>query len=242
MNFTFKKNIISPHYNENGIFIRKNRSFIIRQKKLSKSKINIINYYWPYVGIDFQKDILNIETIFSKKSPLMIDIGFGNGHFLINMVKKNININFLGIEVYLPGIYYCVNQISLFNIFNLKIIYHDAVEVLRYMIPDNSISKIFIFFPDPWHKKKHYKRRLLTQNFIYLLSNKLIRGGAIYIKTDWKPYAYDIVSNISYIDCLYQVYLSEYVTIEKKPDEITNFEKKGLLLGRSIIDLIFLKK
>ncbi|NIG99414.1 MAG: tRNA (guanosine(46)-N7)-methyltransferase TrmB [Buchnera aphidicola (Periphyllus acericola)] len=163
------------------------KTFRLRNRKLTQGKIDILNLYWPIFGLDIKKKI-NFESYFLKKSSLILEIGFGYGESLINFASQNRNIRFIGIEVYIPGICFCLNKIHLFNLNNINIFYGDAINFLENHVQDILFNRINIFFPDPWNKRKHFKRRLIQKNFIKKISKNLIFNGFFHILTDSYSY------------------------------------------------------
>ncbi|QTM69048.1 tRNA (guanosine(46)-N7)-methyltransferase TrmB [Buchnera aphidicola (Hormaphis cornu)] len=235
-----KHNLITPKYSKNNIFLREIKSFVIRRKKLNKSQILAIKNFWMRYCISFKDSIIDLNTIFNEKLPIVLDIGFGSGKALIDMASKNSNLNFLGIEVYLPGIVSSLKLAHKLNLKNLKFIYHDAVEVIQYMIASNTIFKIILFFPDPWSKKKHHKRRIFTDIFITLISKKLINNGILHVVTDCKSYANDIIKKIKSLKKNNHLIMQYYFINKPYYRLTTKFESRGIALGNIIFDLIFL--
>lgn len=232
-------NILTPKYNNNGIFLRQIRSFVCRKGRITKSQLNGIEKYWQFMGINFQKKPLDFFSIFNSNSSVILEIGFGSGDSLVQTAINFPNKNFLGIEVYKSGIGACLNLSYSYNIKNLRLIYHDAVEVMKNMILDRTVSMVQIFFPDPWHKKRHHKRRMLQKCFLEIIAKKLMIGGILHVTTDLEEYAFYILDEIKEIDM--------YINLSKNKNFITNslspimtkFEKKAYLRGNKIFDLMF---
>lgn len=181
------KNFIGNNI-EKIIYQRSIRSFSLRNNKISKNKEKILTENWESIGINYRKKKIDLNNFFEKKNEIIIDIGFGSGSFLTSVAENNKNKNFVGIEVYKPGIVSCILKIIKLNINNLRIIYYDAIDVIKNMILNESISFIQLLFPDPWHKKKHHKRRIIQINFVKIIIKKLKVGGLFYIATDCKKY------------------------------------------------------
>lgn len=236
------KSVITPVYTKNNVFLRKTRSFVRRQRKLTKSQLIIAEKLWPMFCLDFKSHVLNVDTLFNKKKPIIVEIGFGSGDSLVQIASDNPNLNFLGVEVYLSGIVSCLKLIKNLNLKNLKLIYHDAVEVINHMFANNKIFKIQAFFPDPWYKKKHHKRRIFTKSFIKLINRKLVNNGILHIVTDCESYANNIVQTVAYLKKNNNLRLKKEKLINKSfLRTITKYEKRGIILGNSIFDLIFRK-
>ncbi|HXK00338.1 MAG TPA: tRNA (guanosine(46)-N7)-methyltransferase TrmB [Buchnera sp. (in: enterobacteria)] len=235
------KNIIIPKYNDHGVFLRKIRSFVVRNKKLNLSDNRIIKNIFPIMGFMFKKEIIIFNKIFNNSLPVILEIGFGTGKTLVDTAFKNQNKNFLGIEVHKNSIVKCLKYAYLKNITNLKIIYHDAEEVVNYMIKNKSLSVVQLFFPDPWHKKRHHKRRILKKNFVNLILKKLIIGGILHIATDCQNYADNIIDVINGIPGYKN--LSKNNTYIERPEyrPVTKFEKKAIFFNNVVFDLIFKK-
>lgn len=215
------------------------RSFVLRQGRLTKGQEQALTHLWPVFGIDYQSGT-NIE--FNHSQPTVLEIGFGMGASLVEMAKAAPNKNFLGIEVHKPGVGACLMAIEENQLANLKVMCHDAVEVLENMIPDNSLDKVQIFFPDPWHKARHNKRRIIQPEFVNLISQKLKSGGILHLATDWQHYAehmLDVLSNAEAFTNLSPT--NDYVP---RPEDrpITKFEKRGQNLGHGVWDLQFIRK
>ncbi|QCI21259.1 tRNA (guanosine(46)-N7)-methyltransferase TrmB [Buchnera aphidicola (Hyperomyzus lactucae)] len=235
-----RNNILIPKYNHNGTFLRQIRSFVCRKGRITRAQLQAIQKYWSLIGIDFQLKPLSLISIFDNyKAPIVLEIGFGSGKSLVKNAVKFPNKNFLGIEVYKSGIGSCLHFAYSSKINNLRIIYHDAIEVINTMISDRTLSKVQIFFPDPWNKKRHHKRRLLKSSFLEKIAKKLIISGILHIATDSEEYAYYILDEIKNIEKYKN--LSKNNTFIKRPifREITKFEKKGCLQGNKIFDLMF---
>ncbi|QCI20672.1 tRNA (guanosine(46)-N7)-methyltransferase TrmB [Buchnera aphidicola (Brachycaudus cardui)] len=234
-----KNNILIPQYNKNGIFLRQIRSFVCRRSRITQSQLKWIKKYWPLMGIDFQLEALNFLYIFNCDAPIVLEIGFGSGESLVQTAINFPDKNFLGVEVYKSGIGSCLHFAHIAKIKNLRVIYHDVTEVIHNMIMDNTLSKVQIFFPDPWKKKRHHKRRLIQSKFLEAISKKLIVGGTLHIATDSEEYAFYILEEIKNI--------KNYINLSKKNNFIlrpisritTKFEKKGHMRGNNIFDLLF---
>ncbi|WP_343188192.1 tRNA (guanosine(46)-N7)-methyltransferase TrmB [Buchnera aphidicola (Ceratoglyphina bambusae)] len=238
----YLKNSFKLCYKNNNIFFSKIKSFVLRRKKLRISYINVIRSYWNRFCINFLYNKINLKKKFNNKNPIIIDVGFGNGRKLYFDVKKNLNINFLGIEVYIKGVIYCLKKCNENGLENLKIIFYDAFKVFKYMILNNSIFKIQIFFPDPWEKKKHKKRRLINLFFLFLLREKLLKDGILHIITDSKDYYKNVKKNIKIIGGFKKFFfISNNKFINKNLFCYTKYEKKAKNVKKSIYNLIYIK-
>ncbi len=175
-------------------FTRPIRSFVKREGKLTTGQQNAIDELWSTQGVDLGSEQLDLDQLFGRKAPVVLEIGFGNGLSLADMAEAHPEMNFFGIEVHRPGVGSCLVQAKKRNLTNVRVSGDDAVLVLNQQIPDGSLDRIQIFFPDPWHKKRHYKRRLIQPNFVENLVKKLKVGGQIHVATDWQHYAEHVLA------------------------------------------------
>lgn len=212
-------------------------SFVNRTRKITEKQKKILERLWPLFGINYKNKKINIENIFRNKKSLNIEIGFGQGNCLIQNAKKFPKENFLGIEIYLPGIIYCLKQANNSKIKNLKIIRYNAYEVLKNMIPDYSVKLIQIFFPDPWEKKKHNKRRIINNDFLNLIKNKIKINGYIHIITDSQQYSLYILKIINKEYFIRSEIKNSNINFLHR--SLTKFELNSKKLNRKIIELIF---
>ncbi len=222
--------------------IRKIRSFARRSGRMTASQKKGLATYWDTFGIEFSNCLLDFKSLFGNDAAVNIEIGFGMGENILSVAQNKADENFIGIEVHQPAIGSILNKIHDLNLKNLKVINHDAVEVLTHQIKDHSLNSTSIFFPDPWHKSNHHKRRLISTKFIELLAPKLVKGGRIYLATDWEHYAkqmLDVMSNNKNLKNLSPA--NDYCKrMDFRP--ITKFERRGLRLGHNVWDLIFEKR
>jgi tRNA (guanine-N7-)-methyltransferase len=219
--------------------IRPIRSYVLRQGRLTKHQAEGIRLLSPIHVIPFESNILNWDTIFKNKGKKIIEIGFGMGDTTAEIAENLNKSNFIAIDVHSPGVGNLLNKIKEKELQNLKIIQHDAVEVLEKMIINKSLDAIHIFFPDPWHKKRHNKRRLIQKPFLELISKKLKKDGYIHIATDWEDYA-NWVIEIFNKNKMYKIKNSDF---SKKPSyrPKTKYENRGINLGHQVWDIVFIK-
>ena len=221
------------------VHLRKIQSFVKRSGRLSKAQAIGLNELWSDYGINITKDPLNFDELFLNTNNITLEVGFGNGDSLLEMAIKQPNQNFLGIEVYEAGVGRLINEASKNNLNNLKIIKEDAVEVLNNNITDNSISHFQLFFPDPWHKKKHHKRRIVQTSFLDLLSKKLKNKGIVHIATDWENYAEHIMEALE-LHKHFKNNAGDHIYSESPVNRpLTKFENRGHKLGHGVWDIIF---
>ncbi|HGI5214995.1 TPA: tRNA (guanosine(46)-N7)-methyltransferase TrmB [Providencia alcalifaciens] len=232
-------NVISPEYNEEGRVMRRVRSFVRRQGRLTKRQEEALESEWAEMGIDFVNEPFDFAKLFNNSNPVTLEIGFGMGASLVTMAAQNPDKNFLGIEVHAPGVGACLASAKEENVTNLRVMCHDAIEVLDFMIPNGSLEMVQLFFPDPWHKAKHNKRRIVQVPFAEKIRSKLIDGGVFHMATDWEPYAEHMLEVMTSVAGYENVSTTEdYVPRpESRPE--TKFEKRGQRLGHGVWDLMF---
>lgn len=209
------------------------RSFVLRQGRMTPGQQRAYDNEWPNYGVVLEGDsTLDLKTLFIKEQPVILEIGFGMGDTLVAMAEAHPELNFLGIEVHKPGVGHLLRLACEKNVTNLKVIRDDAVVLLRDYLADNSLFGVHIYFPDPWHKKKHNKRRLIQTSLLKRLEQKLQGDGYVHIATDWDDYALHIeeVFNES----------SRFKLSDKeinRPE--TKFERRGLKLGHQISEFVY---
>ena len=165
------------------------KSYVLRQGRLTRGQQQALDQLWPVYGIDFKPERLDLDTLFNRPAAITLEVGFGNGDSLIQQAGSNPQNNYLGIEVHRPGVGRLLHLADNAGISNVRVINHDAVEVLQQQIPDQGLDCVQLFFPDPWHKKRHHKRRIVKTEFIQLIHQKLKPGGLFHLATDWQDYA-----------------------------------------------------
>ena len=214
------------------------RSFVLRQGRLTKGQQYALEYLWPLYGIEMTNSELDFIKLFQREAPITLEIGFGNGESLAAMAKAAPERNFLGIEVHRPGVGRLLHLIKEYELNNLRIIHDDAVEVLKQYIPKYSINTVQLFFPDPWHKKKHNKRRIVQTEFVQLVHSLLTTGGIFHLATDWQEYAEHMSEVMEKNECFASISDSPFAN---RPDfrPLTKFENRGLKLGHNVWDLLY---
>jgi tRNA (guanine-N7-)-methyltransferase len=208
-----------------------NKSYVLRKGRITTAQKKAVELFWHEYGVEDIKSSINLNSFFSKKKKIALEIGFGSGENLIYLAENLRDISFVGIEVYDSGIGSLINKAKQKELKNLKIIREDAEEVLG-TFEKETFEFILLFFPDPWPKKRHHKRRLISEDFISLIESKLKPNGLVHVCTDWADYAHDIHALFKSME--------EFKSLEKLPRRIqTKFEKKGLALGHSIYEFAF---
>ena len=215
------------------------RSFVLRQGRVSNAQRRAYETLLSNYGIPFKENILDLETIFSRNAPKYIEIGSGMGETTAAIAKTNPQNDYLAIEVYTPGVGGLLLQIEELSLTNLRIIQHDAVEVLNCMIPLGCLDGIHIFFPDPWPKLRHHKRRLIQPGFVSILCKRIKHGGYIHVATDWENYAEQIHEVLRNEPQLTSTDKNHGQYQNYRPP--TKFEQRGVHLGHNIWDLVFKK-
>lgn len=225
---------------DNSIFRRPVRTFVIRAGRLTTSERKSYDELHHVWCIPYEHKTLNYTEIFNNTNPVIMEIGFGMGHATSIIAENNPDINYIGSEVHVPGVGRLLGDIKTKQLKNLYIIEHDALEILETMIPDNSLAGFHIFFPDPWPKKKHHKRRMLQRPRTDLLAKKLAPGGYLYFATDWQEYAESALEELKMTEGLANKYEGYAPHQEWRPR--TKFEQKGLDASRDIYELFFVKE
>ena len=222
------------------IIRREVKTFVLRAGRMTESQRVAYENLKNRWCIPFENKPLNFTEIFGNMNPVIVEIGFGMGAATSIIAQQNPDINYLGIEVHTPVVGKLLNEIQLHNLQNLYIVEHDAMEVLSQMIPDSSVSGFHVFFPDPWPKKKHHKRRLMQRPRTNILTQKLMDGGYIYMATDWEPYGEFALEELSLTQGLKNKYSGFAPHQQWRPE--TKFERKGLNAQRKICELFFVKE
>ncbi len=213
------------------------RSFVLRQGHLSPAQQRAVDTLMPRHGIPYTAQPLDLAQTFGRDAPKILEIGFGMGDSTATIALAHPENDYLTLEVHTPGVGNLLKLIDAEQITNIRIIQHDAVEVLRDMIADNSLDGVHIFFPDPWHKARHNKRRLIQSPFIAGLVQKIKPGGYLHAATDWQDYAEQILRVLGE-EPLLENTATDYATRpEYRP--LTKFEQRGLKLGHGVWDLVF---
>ena len=217
------------------------KSYVLRQGHMTPAQQKAIDDNWATFGIDFQAAPLDLTTAFGRANPKVLEIGFGMGVATAEIAQRLPETDFLAIDVHGPGVGNLCKLIAEQSITNIRVMRHDAVEVVEKMLPDNSLDGIHIFFPDPWHKKRHNKRRLIQAPFVAKLLPKLKSNGYIHLATDWEEYAQQMLDVLqSFPEQLANTAADFAPTPDYRPE--TKFEARGKRLGHGVWDLVFRKK
>jgi tRNA (guanine-N7-)-methyltransferase len=223
-------------------FSRRIKSFVLRQGRMSKGQQAALDRVWPKYGLEPQGSLLNLTELFGRDAPTYLEIGFGMGASLAKMAQDNPDRNYIGIEVHKPGVGALCKLIEESELSNIRIFNYDAVEILEKRIPPNSLSGVYLFFPDPWHKARHKKRRIVQPQFVANLAKHLVKDGEFHMATDWEDYAEHMMEVMSgapdYINAAGEGQFTP------RPDcrPLTKFEQRGHRLGHGVWDLIFKRR
>lgn len=219
--------------------LRQVRSFVLRTGRKTPSQQRAFDELWPKYGLQIADGMQNMAQLFGRQSDVVLEIGFGMGDSLIEMAKANLEIDFIGIEVHTPGVGRLLNLIEENHLTNIRVYSEDAIEVLENCIADHCLQKVQIFFPDPWHKKKHNKRRIIQAAFIQKLRKKLQPEGIIHLATDWEDYAGHMMEVMSAAEGFVNQQGEGIYAARPAFRPITKFERRGQRLGHGVWDLLF---
>lgn len=218
------------------------RSFVLRAGRMTDGQQRALEALWPRFGLDYTQAPCDLDALFGRRAPRVVEIGFGNGANLIQMATDRPDADFLGVEVHRPGVGRALLDIERLALHNVRLSNHDAVEVIGQQLPEGSLDEALVLFPDPWHKKRHHKRRLLNDAFVALLATRLKSGGVLRAATDWEPYA------IAMLEVLGACLLLENTAadggyVPRPPSrQPTRFERRGERLGHGVWDLAFRRR
>jgi len=213
------------------------RSYVLRQGRFSRGQQRAYETLLPRAGIAFRREALDFAQAFGRVAPVVAEIGFGMGETTARIAAENPGSDYLAIEVHTPGVGSLLKQMEAAGITNVRIVQHDAVEVLRDMVPAASLAAIHVFFPDPWPKKRHHKRRLLQGEFAALAASRLVQGGLLHVATDWQDYAEQVLAVLNATQGLRNTADGFAPRPSWRPE--TKFERRGLDLGHGVWDLLF---
>lgn len=234
----------NPHSTESPQFYdpteHRIRSFVTRAGRVSSGQARALELLGPQFCVPYQKAELDIESTFGRKAPLILEIGFGMGETSATISAGMPDTNFIGVEVHTPGVGSLLKLIGEKQLTNQRIIQHDAFDVLTHMIAPGSLAGVHVFFPDPWHKARHKKRRLIQAPMVKLIASRLVAGGYLHCATDWEEYADQMLSVLEAEPSLQNTAQGFAPRPDYRP--VTKFELRGLKLGHGVWDLVFVKK
>ncbi len=213
---------------------------MLRQGRVSNAQRRAVDYLLPRFGIAYTPAPCAFDAVFARSAPRFLEIGFGMGETTAQIAAEYPHNDYIGVEVHTPGVGGLLRLIEAQHLTNIRIVQHDAVEVVTHMIPVGGLSGIHVFFPDPWPKKRHHKRRLVQPAFVHLLASRLQPGGSLHVATDWEAYALQILEVLSGEALL----VNSVEGFAPRPDyrPLTKFESRGLKLGHQVRDIVFLAR
>ncbi len=238
---------------------RRIKSFVLRQGRMTEGQQLALKNLWPVFGLGGRlgepglEHILDFQQIFNNQNPIILEIGFGMGDSLLAMAQQNPQINYIGIEVHTPGIGHILQGISDFKLNNIRIFHADAIKVLQNNIAAETLQAVYLYFPDPWQKRRHQKRRIVKEQFIHMIYSRLQVNGLFHMATDWQDYAVNMLKEMKHtikhslsapeIPKLHFINQSDTDTYINRPDwrPKTKFEKKGLIKGHEVWDILYQK-
>jgi tRNA (guanine-N7-)-methyltransferase len=217
------------------------RSFVVRAGRMTVGQSRALDEHWTRAGVEFDARPLDLDALFGRRAPRTLEIGFGNGEHLASLAAAHPERDYLGIEVHRPGVGHLLMLTA--SLTNVRVSQHDAVEVLREQIAPGALDEVLVLFPDPWHKKRHHKRRLIQPPFVELLATRIAKGGVLRLATDWEEYAAQMLDVLRGAEALFT---NESPTGDwiPRPDERapTRFERRGARLGHGVWDLAFRRR
>lgn len=215
------------------------RSYVLRQGRVSNAQRRAHETLLPRYGVPFNAAPLDLDALFGREAPHVLEIGSGMGETTVEIAARRPDTDFLAVEVHTPGVGSLLKQIEERELTNVRVIQHDAVDVLEQMIAAAALDGVHVFFPDPWPKKRHHKRRLLQSPFVKLLASRLKRGGYVHVATDWEEYAQQVLQVLSAEPLLANTAQDYAPRPAYRP--LTKFEERGLKLGHGVWDVIFIR-
>jgi tRNA (guanine-N7-)-methyltransferase len=218
---------------------RQIRSFVLRQGRVTNAQRRACEELLPVYGVPFAPTSLDLDLLFGRPAPKVLEIGFGMGETTATIAQAHPENDYLGIEVHTPGVGGLLKQLGELNLKNVRIVQHDAVEVLQQMIAFAALDGVHLFFPDPWPKKRHHKRRLIQPAFVALLSSRMKPGAYLHAATDWEDYASQMLQVLSAEPTLENTATDFAQRTDSRPE--TKFERRGVKLGHRVWDLVFRK-
>lgn len=215
------------------------KSFVMRAGRMTEGQKRGLDQGWPRFGLDLNAGLQDFDAVFGRQAPRTFEIGFGMGHSLLEMAAAAPEQDFIGVEVHRPGVGALLNGLLTQQLSNVRVYSCDALEVLRQCVADASLDRVLLFFPDPWHKARHHKRRIVQPEFAELIRSKLKVGGVLHMATDWEPYAEYMLEVMSVAPGYRNQASDERYVPRPEERPITKFERRGERLGHGVWDLKF---
>lgn len=232
---------VATEQTEQPKYLRRIRSFVLREGRLTKGQQRSLDLFWPSMGLTHQAQPYDLDQVFGRQANRVLEIGFGMGKSLVEMAKAAPELDFIGIEVHKPGVGACLGEAEAAGVKNLRVFEHDAVEILNDSIADGSLTTVQLFFPDPWHKTRHHKRRIVQPEFVQLLRRKLAIGGVFHMATDWENYAEHMLEVMMAAEGYQNLAADQRYVPRPDHRPLTKFENRGVNLGHGVWDLMFKK-
>ena len=221
---------------------RKIRSFVRREGRFTPAQKSAYASLWPVYGLDVTAEQWNFTQLFGRQSNVFLELGFGDGRVLKTLSARHPENDYLGIEVHRPGVGRVMRELAEEGLQNVRVVSEDGTEVLQNNIAAASLAGILIFFPDPWHKKKHKKRRMIQAAFVHLAASRLQQGGILHLATDWEEYAQQMLEVLSAENLLENTSLENAFIERPESRPLTKYEQRGMRLGHGVWDLVFRRK
>lgn len=215
------------------------RSFVVRAGRMTVGQQKALEDHWPHFGIEYAAAPLDLDVLFGRRAPRVLEIGFGNGDHLADLATARPEQDFIGIEVHPPGIGHLLHLVASRGLSNVRMVCHDAVEVLLHQVPPGSLDEVLLLFPDPWHKKRHHKRRIVQDAFVDLVATRLRIGGVFRMATDWVPYAEHMLEVMERSPRFRNLSTTNGYVPRYANRATTRFERRGERLGHEVRDLAF---
>jgi tRNA (guanine-N7-)-methyltransferase len=217
------------------------RSYVLRAGRITRAQTRALEELLPRFGIPYSESVLDLDAVFGRRAPRALEIGFGNGDTLIELASKSPDTDFIGVEVHPPGIGHCLLAVESLKLSKVRVIAHDAVEVLSNQLAPASLDEVLLYFPDPWPKKRHHKRRIVQPAFAALVADRLKPGGRFKLATDWEPYAAWMLEILGASQDFTNV-APAGGCVDRPAREATRFENRGRRLGHTVFDLEFVRR
>ncbi len=215
------------------------KSFVLRQGRLTDAQAHALEHLWPVYGIDYSENRIDPDAIFQRCAPKILDIGSGMGETLIKLAQQHPENDYIAVEVHRPGVGSLIKNAAAQGLQNVRVINHDVIDVMKHQLPDRSLDEVYIFFADPWPKKRHHKRRLVNPEFLGLLKPKLKTNARIFLATDWADLAEHMLTVCDQDADLFNVAGAGHYTPRPLWRPVTKFENRGLKLEHGVWDLCY---
>ena len=218
------------------------RSYVLRAGRITRAQRRALDQLWPQWGLPFTPGALDLDAVFGRYRPRVLEIGFGDGATLVELARMRPDTDFIGVEVHPPGVGHCLLAIESGGLTNIRVISHDAVEVLEKQLTADSLDEVLLYFPDPWPKKRHHKRRIVKSAFAALIADRLKSGGTFHLATDWEPYALQMLEVLNAEPRLMNSAAGGRWIEDPVARGSTRFERRGRRLGHDVFNLEYRRR